>query len=94
LKKKGFVVNFVREEWFDLGRTVVKTTYGNEVAVYDMEKTVCDMIRARNEKDPQVFSYAMKEYAKRQDKNLARLMKYAKTFAIEDEVRRYMEVLL
>ena len=80
LRSIGIVVNHVRDEWVDLGRTVVKTTYGNEVSVYDMERTICDMLRVKDKKDPQMFAYAIKEYAKE--------------FGVEAELRQYMEVLL
>lgn len=94
LRKSGVVVNYVRDEWMDLGRTVAKTTYGNEVSVYDMERTICDIIRVKNKKDPQMFVYAIKEYAKSPKKDLTRLMKYAKEFGVEEKLRQYMEVLL
>ena len=94
LIKNGIIVNYVREEWLDLGKTTAKTTYGNEVPVYDMERTICDLVRAKDKKDPQMFAYAMKEYAKSYSKNLPRLMTYAKEFGIEAEIRQYMEVLL
>ena len=94
LRSNGIIVNHVRDEWVDLGRTVAKTTYGNEVSVYDMERTICDILRVKNKKDPQMFAYAIKEYAKSECKNLPRLMKYAKEFGIEAELRQYMEVLL
>ena len=94
LRSKGIIVNYVKDEWLDLGRTVAKTVYGNEVLVYDMERTICDIIRVRDKKDPQMFAYAIKEYAKSANKNLPRLMKYAKEFGVEAELRKYMEVLL
>lgn len=94
LRSKGIIVNYVKDEWLDLGRTVAKTVYGNEVSVYDMERTICDIIRVRDKKDPQMFAYAIKEYAKSANKNLPRLMKYAKEFGVEVELRQYMEVLL
>ena len=94
LRSMGIVVNHVRDEWVDLGRTTAKTTYGNEVSVYDMERTICDILRVKDKKDPQVFAYAIKEYAKSVNKNLPRLMKYAKEFGVESELRQYMEVLL
>ena len=94
LRSMGIVVNHVRDKWVDLGRTVAKTTYGNEVSVYDMERTICDMLRVKDKKDPQMFAYAIKEYAKSAKKNLPRLMKYAKEFGVETELRQYMEVLL
>ena len=94
LRSKGIIVNYVKDEWLDLGRTVAKTVYGNEVSVYDMERTICDIIRVRDKKDPQMFTYAIKEYVKSANKNLPRLMKYAKEFGVEAELRQYMEVLL
>ena len=94
LRSAGIIVNHVRDEWVDLGRTVAKTTYGNEVSVYDMERTICDILRVRDKKDPQMFAYAIKEYAKSTNKNLPRLMKYAREFGVEAELRQYMEVLL
>ena len=94
LRSKGIIVYQAKEEWVDLGRTVAKTTYGNEVSVYDMERTICDILRVKDKKDPQMFAYAIKEYAKSANKNLPRLMKYAKEFGVEAELRQYMEVLL
>ena len=94
LRSMGIVVNHVRDKWVNLGRTIAKTTYGNEVAVYDMERTICDIFRVKDKKDPQMFAYAIKEYAKSANKNLPRLMKYAKEFGVEAELRQYMEVLL
>ena len=94
LRSKGIIVYQVKEEWVDLGRTVAKTTYGNEVSVYDMERTICDILRVKDKKDPQMFTYAIKEYAKSVNKNLPGLMKYAKEFGVEAELRQYMEVLL
>ena len=94
LRSTGIIVNYVRDEWVDLGRTVAKTTYGNEVSVYDMERTICDILRVKDKKDPQMFVYAIKEYAKSANKNLPRLMKYAKVLGVEAELGRYLEVVL
>lgn len=94
LRGMGVIVNYVRDEWAELGKTVVKTTYGNEVSVYDRERTICDILRVRKKKDPQMFAYAIKEYAKNVNKNLPKLARYAKELGVETELRRYMEVLL
>ena len=56
----------------------METTFGNEVPVYDMERTVCDVIRNRSNIEMQVFQDTLKRYVKRKDKNLRRLMQYAK----------------
>ena len=72
----------------------METTFGNEVPVYDMERTVCDVIRNRSNIEMQVFQDTLKRYVKRKDKNLRRLMQYAKVLHVEKVLRQYLEVLL
>ena len=62
--------------------------------MYDLERTICDLIRNRNSIEMQEFSSVIKTYIARKDKNLNLLMEYAKKFRIENVIRRYMEVLL
>ncbi|SDL27065.1 hypothetical protein SAMN04487833_11579 [Sarcina sp. DSM 11001] len=57
--------------------TSVKTIYGNEVRAYDIDRTVCDIVRRKEEMDVQVFQTAMKGYMAGNQKNLHRLMAYA-----------------
>jgi len=79
---------------YDLGISESKTYYGNTVRVYDLERTICDIVKARTKTDLQVFQYALREYAKRPLKNPGTLMKYAAVMRIESEMRKYMEVLI
>jgi len=71
-----------------------KTPFGNTVPVYDMERTVCDIIRSRSSIEAQTFQDALKQYAKRPDKNLRQLMRYAREFHVEKILKQYLEVLL
>ena len=57
-----------------------------------MERTICDIIK--NKIDSELFTEALKNYVKRKDKNLNRLMEYAKKMNIVKKVRTYMEVLI
>ena len=61
--------------------------------VYDIERTICDVIRKRREIDASVFNYALVGYMKRKDKNLNRLMEYAETMRLEKKIRETMGVL-
>ena len=71
-----------------------KTSFGHLVNVYDMERTICDILRSRNSMETQVFQDALKMYSKRRDKDLQNLMDYAKLFHVEKLMRQYMGVLL
>ena len=72
----------------------MQTSFGHSVPVYDMERTICDLLRSRKNVEMQVFQDALKQYAKRKDKNLRMLMKYAAMFHVENILRPYLEVLL
>ena len=94
LRKKGIRVYQVKPEIEELGITDIQTNFGNTVRAYDMERTICDVIRYKEAMDVQVFQYAMKEYMGSTNKNLNHLMTYAKKLHIESAVRTYTEVML
>ena len=78
LRKKGIHVYQVKEDLIELGITDSRTNFGNPVRCYDMERTICDILRYKETVDIQVFQYAMKEYMASDRKNLNHLMSYAK----------------
>ena len=94
LKKYNVHVHTVIFDYYDIGVTTHKTPLGNNVKVYDMERTICDIIRNKNKMDIQIYNYALKEYVRRKDKRLPVLMEYAKKLGIEKKVRDLFEVLL
>ena len=94
LRKRGYRVYTDTRGVFDIGKTEVKTNHGNIVPVYDIDRTICDIIKIKDKLDIQVFSFAIKEYMSRMDKSLHNLMQYAKMMKIEDKVRLYTEVML
>ena len=74
--------------------TEIQTSFGNKVQAYDMERTICDILRYKESLDVQIFQYAMKEYMASEHKNLNHLIAYAKRFHIEAAMRTYTEVML
>ena len=94
LRMQGVIVHTIRPELYEMGVTKVNTFTGCEVVCYDKERCVCDIIKNRNKMDIQVFQSAIKGYFRLQDKNLHKLMEYAMFMGVEDEIRRYTEVLL
>jgi predicted transcriptional regulator of viral defense system len=85
---------YVSRDLFNLGVTSMNTPHGNQVRTTDLERTICDIVRSRNQIDIQVRSVALKEYVKNADRNLDRLYRYAKRFHIQSIVREYLEILL
>jgi predicted transcriptional regulator of viral defense system len=87
-------VYYIKGELFDLGRTTMKTPAGNDVPVYDLERTICDIVRSRNKLSTETFLAALKQYATSPKKNLNRLNDYAKQLRVANVLHRYLEVLL
>lgn len=83
-----------KDKTYNLGISVIETTLGNKVRVYDIEKTVCDFIKNREKLDVESFVKCVTWYKKRKDKDIKRLFQYAKIMKIEDKVRDLMEVIL
>jgi len=94
LREDGFTVFTIKRELHEIGVTKLTTMFGNSVTVYDMERTICDCLRSRNNLDIAVVTDALKRYAKRKDKNLNQLMQMAETFKVTKLLRGYLEVLL
>ena len=59
-----------------------------------MERTLCDILRARSRVDIQIVTEAFKRYANRSDRNIPVLSEYAKMLKVETKLRTYLEVLL
>lgn len=94
LQEDGFQVYTIKKELHEVGITTMQTSFGHAVPVYNMERTICDLLRSRKNIEIQVFQDALKQYARRKDKNLRMLMKYAAMFHVENILRTYLEVLL
>lgn len=48
LKAEGLSVYTIKPELFDVGVSSGQTPFGHTVPVYDMERTICDLLRSRS----------------------------------------------
>ncbi len=87
-------VYYIKPVLFELGKTTLRTPAGNNVPAYDLERTVCDVIRSRNKLGTETFLLALKLYAASPKKDLNKLNSYAKQLRVEKVLRQYLEVLL
>ena len=94
LRDDGFTVFTIKRELHEIGVTKLATMFGNSVMVYDLERTICDCLRSRNQLDIAIVTDAIKRYARRKDKNLNALMQMAEIFQVTKLLTNYMEVLL
>lgn len=78
---------------YSLGITELPSPCGNPLHVYDLERTLCDILRG-NGSDIQIVTAAMKKYAASKEKDIHKLMQYADQLRVRAKVLHYMEVLL
>jgi hypothetical protein len=94
IKQTDLVTHTIKSSLFELGKITMKTEFGNDITVYDKERTICDIIRSRSRIEKQIFNDGLKRYLNDTYKDLNKLHKYAKQMSIETILRNYMEILI
>lgn len=94
VKSEGVNCSRVKQEWYAEGKTQLESPGGNRITVYNMERTLCDILRKRGGINTGIITEAFKRYTARNDKNIPLLSEYAKMFRVEEKVRSYLEVLI
>lgn len=79
---------------YKLGVIERKTTFGNKIRIYNLERTLCDIVKGNNSCDIQIVNQAMKRYVAFKEKNISRLLQYAEQIRVKPKILAYMEILL
>lgn len=91
---KNICLHYIKSENINLGMIEIESPFGMKIKTYDIERTICDIIKNKNKMDIEVFTKALQRYSKLKNKDLNKLMRYAKKLNVDKKVRDYMEVLL
>lgn len=81
-------VYYIINKFYNLGITEIKSPKGNMVKVYDVSKSICDIIRFKE--DEKIIKACMKEYIKKYD-NYEDLIHYAEILKVKDKVNKYYQ---
>ena len=84
---------YTKKELLELGAINYKLDSGNIIKVYDLDKTICDIIKNKKKIDAEIFNKAIREYFYSKKKNTLKLYEYAKKMNIYNKVRDTFEVL-
>ena len=93
LKNENVIIKRVILENYNFGKAEIESPSGNLIYVYDLERSLCDMLRG-NSGDIEIINEAMKHYVKSKDKDINKLLKYADQLHVKTKVQHYLEVLL
>lgn len=86
-------IYYWKESHYELGIASIDHSR-NSLRIYDIEKTVCDFIKYRNKLGLAITKEVIKNYLGRPDRNLNKLMQYAKQLRLGSIVQQYFEVIL
>ena len=90
------IVNVYRinDELFDLGIVYRKSPQGQNVKIYNLERTVCDIIKDKNSLEIEIRNKAIKKAIRSKEFNASKMFEYAKKMNIYDQVKNYMEAII
>lgn len=91
-KKQNITAKTIMPKYYELGLTETASPAGHTLKVYNVERTLCDIIK--NKSDIQIVSQAMKVYAISKNKDISKLIGYAEQLRVKAKILTYMEVLL
>ena len=87
----GIVLCYWEEKYCTMG--VVDAEIANhKVKIFSIEKSVCDAIKFRNKIGTEVAVEILRNYLKRKDRNISRLVEYAKQMRVLSTMRQYLEM--
>lgn len=84
---------YYTDERFELGATVVADGK-NSFRIYDIEKTVVDIVFYREKVGIDETKEILVNYLRRKDRNINRLIRYAELMKCGDVMKKYLEVLV
>lgn len=78
----------------DLGIETLQRTSEESIKIYNIERTLVDLVRPRYHADLEQLLPAFKRYVASEKKDINKLFEYATVFGVEGKIRTYMGVLL
>jgi len=85
-------VKHVDNKTAEEGIITVKSELGNDLKVYCIERTFCELLHKPSELDKERFIPAIQKYLHSKDKDILKLMHFAKIFHVEKRLLPYLEV--
>ena len=86
-------IHYYTDDRYKLGSLTVREDK-NEFLIYDVEKTVVDIVFYREKVGIEEIREILINYFKRKDRNLNRLLKYAELMKCDKVLRHYLEMFI
>jgi predicted transcriptional regulator of viral defense system len=86
-------IHYYSDALLNIGVTET-TVDGFSIRLYDVERCVCDAVKFRNKVGMDVCTEIINNYLERPDRNLSRLMDYARLLRVGNIIEKYLQVKL
>lgn len=84
---------FFRDRFYFCGIEEIETAHG-VVRIYNQEKSICDMFRYRNRLGEDIALESLKNYLRRKEADINRLMEYAGQFQVQAVMEPYVKAMI
>lgn len=94
----SFVINmdihYIKNEYLLLGAIQIESPYGNTITCYNLERTLCDIIKNESSLDKEQINKIIRNCFFNNKINGTKLLEYAKMLKCERKVKSIMEVMI
>ncbi len=94
LIKSGVTVYKIKEDLYEPGLILTESPTGHKIRSYNDERTICGLIRNRNNIEIQEIQFGLKSYLRKKNRNIPKLMRYSKLFSVDSIISQYIVMLL
>jgi predicted transcriptional regulator of viral defense system len=84
---------FLKGKYYEIG-IETHSIEGMQVKIYNLEKCVCDAVKYRNKTGMEVTAEVLKTYLSLENRNIDKLVSYAKKLRVYPTLKMYLEVQL
>lgn len=92
-KKNGIICNNSVEPQYSLGIENVISPRGNIVRAYNLERTICDILKPVKNRGLRFIRETLQKYMLKENKNIAFLSQCARDLKVEKELKLHLELL-
>lgn len=86
-------VFYVSDDIYELGLCKMETPNGNVIRTYDLERSICDIIKSKKRMDFEQVKKVIKKYIKSNKKDMIKLSEYSEKMGIKEQVMEMVGML-
>lgn len=87
-----FSYYYTTSKFFDVGLRIIDQN-GRKIKIYNIERTVCDIIRHRSKYDSKVIREVLENYLESENADIEKLLDYAKQLRVYNIIYQYLDIL-